>query len=122
MDKVEIDSPSLGKKWLFPCGRWLDKSKDDGMLERELYPVDNGEETYIPRKLGHICSEMSCKLQRFSRREIDASAIEVLAEILYFTLNVGLHNKLKLYIYVDQRSMLCNFYSNPVKKEADPVY
>ena len=50
LDKLEIDSRSLGKKWMFPCGRWLDKGKDDGMLERELYPIQDAEQDYIPRK------------------------------------------------------------------------
>ena len=48
LDHVEIDSPSLGKKWLFPCGRWLAKKEDDGKLERELWPQDVATEEYIP--------------------------------------------------------------------------
>ena len=50
LDKVEIDSKSLGTRWIFPCGRWLDKGKDDGLLERELYPVEDAEHVYTPRK------------------------------------------------------------------------
>ncbi len=48
---VEIDCPSLGRKWLFPCGRWLAKDEDDGKLERELYPQDTATEEYIPCKI-----------------------------------------------------------------------
>ena len=46
LEKVEIDCPSLGQKWYFPCGRWLAKDKDDGKLERELYPQDMATEEY----------------------------------------------------------------------------
>ncbi|RDD42008.1 Lipoxygenase homology domain-containing protein 1 [Trichoplax sp. H2] len=48
LNKVEIDIPSLGRRLLFPCGRWIDKGKDDGALERELYPLNEAEETYRP--------------------------------------------------------------------------
>lgn len=51
LNKVEIDIPSLGRRLQFPCGRWIDKSKDDGALERELYPLAEAEESYKPRKL-----------------------------------------------------------------------
>lgn len=54
LDHVEIDSPSLGKKWYFPHGRWLAKDKDDGKLERELYPQDMATEEYDPCKLTKI--------------------------------------------------------------------
>lgn len=46
LDRVEIDCPSLGRKWYFPCGRWLAKGKDDGAIERELYPQDMATEEY----------------------------------------------------------------------------
>lgn len=48
LDKVMIDVPSLGQRSVFPCGRWLDKNKDDGQLERELLPGTDTEETYTP--------------------------------------------------------------------------
>jgi len=47
---VLIDVPSLGQRLVFPCGRWLDKDKDDGQLERELLPGVDTEETYTPCK------------------------------------------------------------------------
>ena len=50
LDKVEIDSKSLGTRWVFPCGRWFDKGKDDGLLERDLYPVEDGEQVYTKRE------------------------------------------------------------------------
>lgn len=48
LDRVDIDCPSLGKKWLFPCKRWLAKNKDDGALERELYPEELDTVEYNP--------------------------------------------------------------------------
>ena len=48
LDKVEIDCPSLGKRWVFPCKRWLAKNKDDGALERELYPEELDTVEYNP--------------------------------------------------------------------------
>ena len=48
MERIEIDCPKLGRKWYFPCGRWLAKGKDDGQLERELFPQDVATEEYIP--------------------------------------------------------------------------
>ena len=50
LDRVEVDCPSLGKKWLFPCGRWLAKDEDDGQLERKLYPQEAATEDYAPCK------------------------------------------------------------------------
>ena len=48
LDKVIMDAPSLGQRVVFPCGRWLDKDKDDGQLERELFPGVDTEEAYVP--------------------------------------------------------------------------
>lgn len=38
LEYIEIDAPSMGVKYKFPCGRWISKDHDDGQLERELYP------------------------------------------------------------------------------------
>jgi len=46
LDSVEIDAPSLGKKWLFPHGRWLSKGEDDGLLGRDLYHDGNTLQKY----------------------------------------------------------------------------
>ncbi|KAJ8261234.1 hypothetical protein COCON_G00169570 [Conger conger] len=48
LDWVEIDAPSVGQKLRFPCGRWLDKSEDDGAIVRDLYPAELQTEVYIP--------------------------------------------------------------------------
>lgn len=46
LDNVVIDAPSMGRKWTFPAGRWLDKGKEDGKLEVDLYPSTDREEVY----------------------------------------------------------------------------
>ncbi|XP_061116516.1 lipoxygenase homology domain-containing protein 1 [Conger conger] len=48
LDWVEIDAPSMGEKLRFPCGRWLDKAEDDGLIVRDLYPADLQTELYTP--------------------------------------------------------------------------
>ena len=50
LDKVIVNAPSLGQQVVFPCGRWLDKDKDDGQLERELFPGVDTEKAYVPCK------------------------------------------------------------------------
>ncbi|XP_071795423.1 lipoxygenase homology domain-containing protein 1-like [Asterias amurensis] len=62
LDKVEIDAPSLGKKWFFPCGRWLDKGEDDGQIERILHPVETRTEEYqkhVPYEFTVYTSDVS---------------------------------------------------------------
>jgi hypothetical protein len=41
---VKIDGPN-GEFYLFPCGKWLDASEDDGKTERTLYPENIDFET-----------------------------------------------------------------------------
>ncbi|KAK5909734.1 hypothetical protein CesoFtcFv8_003637 [Champsocephalus esox] len=48
LDWVEIDAPSQGQRLRFPCGRWLDKGEDDGLVVRDLYPADLQTELYMP--------------------------------------------------------------------------
>lgn len=50
LKEVIIDAPKLGKRWKFPCGRWLDKYEEDGKTEVELYPNDASYEEYLPSK------------------------------------------------------------------------
>ena len=50
LDNVVIDAPSEGMKWTFLAGRWIDKDKEDGKLEVELYPASEKAEEYKPRK------------------------------------------------------------------------
>ncbi|XP_077976546.1 lipoxygenase homology domain-containing protein 1-like isoform X1 [Styela clava] len=49
LEYVDIDAPSMGLKWHFPCGRWLAKDKDDGLLERELYPAADETLEYMKK-------------------------------------------------------------------------
>uniref|UniRef100_A0A8C3Y5S1 Lipoxygenase homology domains 1 n=1 Tax=Catharus ustulatus TaxID=91951 RepID=A0A8C3Y5S1_CATUS len=48
LEWVEIDAPSLGQCLKFPCGRWLDKSEDDGATERIIFPADLQTVEYTP--------------------------------------------------------------------------
>ncbi|KAM6328427.1 LOW QUALITY PROTEIN: lipoxygenase homology domain-containing protein 1 [Alca torda] len=48
LEWVEIDAPSLGQCLKFPCGRWLDKSEDDGAIERIIFPAKLQTTEYIP--------------------------------------------------------------------------
>ncbi|KAM6289832.1 lipoxygenase homology domain-containing protein 1 [Aegotheles albertisi] len=48
LEWVEIDAPSLGQCLKFPCGRWLDKSEDDGAIERIIFPAELQTREYIP--------------------------------------------------------------------------
>ena len=40
LKNVVIQSPMRLKTWDFPCNLWLDKSKGDKKIERELYPSE----------------------------------------------------------------------------------
>lgn len=46
LDSVTIDCPALGKKWHFPCEKWFATNRDDGKLERELFPAELSTEDY----------------------------------------------------------------------------
>nr|XP_021394578.1 lipoxygenase homology domain-containing protein 1 [Lonchura striata domestica] len=48
LEWVEIDAPSVGQCLKFPCGRWLDKSEDDGAVERIIFPAELQTIEYIP--------------------------------------------------------------------------
>ncbi|XP_034956813.2 lipoxygenase homology domain-containing protein 1 [Zootoca vivipara] len=48
LEWVEVDAPCLGLCLVFPCGRWLDKSEDDGAIERVLFPATLQTRTYVP--------------------------------------------------------------------------
>ncbi|XP_042531150.1 lipoxygenase homology domain-containing protein 1 isoform X3 [Dipodomys spectabilis] len=48
VDWVEVDAPSLGKRMTFPCGRWLAKNEDDGMIVRDLFHAELQTRLYTP--------------------------------------------------------------------------
>lgn len=50
LDRIEIDAPLLGKKFMFPCKRWLAKGEEDGKLEVTLTPAEEGAEEYKPKQ------------------------------------------------------------------------
>ena len=50
LERVEIDIPKFGQTWIFPCGKWLSKTKGDCQLEVELYAKEKPTEIYAPRK------------------------------------------------------------------------
>ena len=47
---VEIDMPQSGKNYYFPCGRWLAKDKDDGLLVRTISVMDASSTVYKASK------------------------------------------------------------------------
>ena len=61
MDRVEVKDPASQRVYVFPCEKWLSKTKEDGEVARDLYPlVDADEERRASRENSR------------SRRELDA--------------------------------------------------
>ena len=52
-----MKSPSSSKKLLFACDRWLDKKEDDGLIERELTPVELGAFVWFLFYLGDLINQ-----------------------------------------------------------------
>ena len=48
--EVEVDVPTSGKKYFFPCNRWLSQNKEDGKVVRVLSASDGQLVTYKPRE------------------------------------------------------------------------
>jgi len=46
--EVEVDVPTSGKKYFFPCNRWLSQNKEDGKVVRVLSASDGQLVTYKP--------------------------------------------------------------------------
>ena len=40
LERVEIVNLGSDHKWVFPCAKWFDKKKGDGLIGRELLPRD----------------------------------------------------------------------------------
>lgn len=51
LERVEIEVPKLGRTWVFPCGKWISKSRGEHQLEVELYPKDMATDVFNPRTL-----------------------------------------------------------------------
>lgn len=47
---VEIDVPTQGKVYNFPCNRWLGNDKEDGLTKRILTASDGDKVSYKPRR------------------------------------------------------------------------
>ncbi len=54
LKEVIVDAPKLGKRWKFPCDRWLDKSEDDGKIERQLEPSSVSNFEYQPHVMYEV--------------------------------------------------------------------
>lgn len=39
MERVEVINTETGENTVFPCNKWLSKSKEDGEIARDLYPL-----------------------------------------------------------------------------------
>ena len=37
LDRLEIEAVAEGRRFVFPCERWLAKKKDDGKIKRTIY-------------------------------------------------------------------------------------
>jgi hypothetical protein len=50
LKEIEIDVPTRGKVYHFPCNRWLAKDKEDGLTTRVLTASEGDQVSYKPRK------------------------------------------------------------------------
>jgi len=66
LSNVQIDCPSLGKSWCFPCGQWFSKDEGDQLIERDLSPNVNYKvevKTSDKRRAGMFpCANVTMKL------------------------------------------------------------
>lgn len=54
LDKIVVETPSIGMKQTFPCGRWLAKNEDDGRIERMLKENTSLREMRKPKAVWDI--------------------------------------------------------------------
>ena len=68
MDRIEIIDPNTGNLIVFPCGKWLSKDKEDGEIERDLFPVvENG----VSRDSSRVSSSPNSRRhQEFDNRRV----------------------------------------------------
>ncbi|CAF3698383.1 unnamed protein product [Rotaria sp. Silwood1] len=62
LERVEINIPKLGHTWIFPCDKWISKTKKDAQLEIELYPIEMStgiKTSYIPYEIKVYTSKIS---------------------------------------------------------------
>lgn len=41
VERVEVTDSKTGQTYVFPCQKWLSKSKEDGEIQRDLFPLTN---------------------------------------------------------------------------------
>ncbi|CAF3090427.1 unnamed protein product [Rotaria sp. Silwood2] len=54
LECVEIDIPKLGHTWIFPCGKWISKTKNNSQVDVELYPIETStrvKTSYVPYEI-----------------------------------------------------------------------
>lgn len=51
LDKIVVETPSIGMKQTFPCGRWLAKNEEDGKIERMLKENTSLREVRKPKAI-----------------------------------------------------------------------
>lgn len=54
LKEIEVDVPTRGKVYHFPCNRWLAKDKEDGQTVRVLSVNESEQFSYKPRKFPEI--------------------------------------------------------------------
>lgn len=77
--RVLIDSPSLGKQWLFKYNEWIDKSTGDGELEKLLYPSEEETQEYAQ----HVPYELILKTSDVRYAGTDSNVFVVVYGKLY---------------------------------------
>lgn len=81
--EVEVDVPTSGKKYFFPCNRWLSQNKEDGKVVRVLSAADNQLVTYKPRKLFCFLGEYEpsgwcfCAVMTLTIKQTSAAAVKI---------------------------------------------
>ena len=70
MKEVEIDVPTTGRKYHFPCQCWFGKDKEDGKTARILSVTDDQIQSYKPSKFYFRCSQLLRKSAKFYSFEL----------------------------------------------------
>ncbi|CAF0916712.1 unnamed protein product [Rotaria sordida] len=62
LERVEIDIPTLGHTWIFPCGKRIRKTTNNVQAEVELYPIEMStgiKTSYVPYEIKVYTSKLS---------------------------------------------------------------
>ena len=63
LDRIEIRDPTTNQVTVFPCNRWLSKTKEDGEIARDLFPLSD------ERPLSRGSPRFALKEDRFRERD-----------------------------------------------------